>query len=403
MSTTSTDTAQAVVTRYFDALAARDLDGMAACWAPDGFEHLAGQADVTGPEGVRGYFGELFGAIPDFQFRVRTMVAQDDHVAVLWSATGSFTGPGSYNGIAPTGARIELEGVDMLHVRDGLIVRNDAFADGMSFARQLGMLPPMGSRAEQRMTQAFNAKTKLAHRMHVGSPERIADGVWIVRGGFPTKSMNVYFIEEDGGGVCMFDAGIADMTHGLASAGAAMGGITRIVLGHGHQDHRGAAPGIGAPVYCHALERPIAEGDGGYSGFDFSKLRVPARQLYPALLKRWDGGPVELAGTFEEGEEIAGFRAVHIPGHSPGMVALVRERDGLALTSDAFYTLNVETTLKGAPQVPHEAFTPDRATAAASVRKLAGLGLSAAWPGHAEPVTGDVRAQLERAADAVTA
>ncbi|HEX8105655.1 MAG TPA: nuclear transport factor 2 family protein [Solirubrobacteraceae bacterium] len=398
MSTTSTDSAEAVVTRYFAALSARDLDAMAACWAPDGFEHIAGQADVTGPDGVRGYFGELFGAIPDFTLRVRQLVERDGRVAVLWSATGTFTGPGTYNGIAPTGSRLELEGVDMLEVRDGLIVRNDAFVDGMGFARQLGMLPPMGSKAEQRMTQAFNAKTRLAHKLHVAAPERIADGVWIVRGGFPVKSMNVYFIEEDGGGVCMFDAGISDMTHGLASAGAALGGITRVVLGHGHQDHRGAAPGLGAPVYCHTLERPVAEGDGGYSTFDLSKLRIPARQLYPALLSRWDGGPVDIAGTFEEGEEIAGFRVVHVPGHSPGMVALVRERDGLALTTDAFYTLNPETTLKGPPRLPHPAFTPEYATAGASLRKLAGLGLSAAWPGHADPVTEDVRAQLERAA-----
>ena len=30
------------------------------------------------------------------------------------------------------------------------------------------------------------------------------------------------------------------------------------------------------------------------------------------------------------------------------------------------------------------------------MRKLAALGPSAAWPGHAEPLTGDVAAQLER-------
>ena len=33
------------------------------------------------------------------------------------------------------------------------------------------------------------------------------------------------------------------------------------------------------------------------------------------------------------------------------------------------------------------------------MRKLAALEPAAAWPGHAKPVTGDVRAQLERAAE----
>jgi len=401
MSATSTESAEAVVSRYFDALAARDLDAMGACWAPDGVEHLAGLADIVGPEGVRGYFGELFGAFPDFVLTVRRTVVQDDRVTVQWNATGTFAGPGTFQGFEGTGARVELEGLDLLQVRDGEIVRNDAYTDGMTIARQIGVLPPDGSRRQLGMVRAANARTRLLRRMHVGDAERIADGVWLVRGGFPLKTMNVYLIEEDGGGVCMFDAGISDMAHGLAATGAAMGGITRIVLGHGHQDHRGAAPGLDAPVHCHALERGVAEGDGGYSTFDFSKLRFPGDKVYPWYLKRWDGGPVQVAGTFEEGEEIAGFRAVHVPGHSPGMVALVRERDGIALTSDAFYTLDVETTLKGDPQIPHPAFTPDRAQAAASVRKLAALGLSAAWPGHANPVTGDVRAQLERAAAAV--
>lgn len=401
MSTVSSETADAVVTRYFKALAARDLDAMSACWAPDGIEHLAGLADLVGPEGVRGYFGEIFGAFPDFALAVRRTVIQDDSIVVQWDATGTFAGPGTFQGFEANGARIELEGLDLLQVRDGRIVRNDAYTDGMTIARQLGVLPADGSRQQIGMVKAVNARTRLTRKLHVADPERIADGVWIVRGGFPLKTMNVYFIEEERGGVCMFDAGISDMAHGLAAAGAAMGGITRIVLGHAHPDHRGAAPRIDAPVYCHALERPIAEGDGGYSSFEFSKLRFPGNRLYPWYLRQWDGGPVQIAGTFEEGEEVAGFHAVHVPGHSPGMVALVRERDGLALTSDAFYTLNVETTLKGAPQVPHPAFTPDRQAAAASLRKLAGLGLSAAWPGHANPVTGEVGAQLERAAAAV--
>ena len=389
-----------VVTRYFEALAARDLDAMAACWAPDGYEHIAGQADVVGPEGVRGYFGELFGSFPDFAFRVRRMVAQGDHVTVLWGATATHAGPGTYNGIAPTGKRIELEGIDLLEVRDGLIVRNDAFADGVGLSRQLGLMPEAGSTAARRLLGAFNAGSAARHRMHVAEPERIADGVWLVRGGFPIKTMNVYLIEEEGGGVCMFDAGISDMAQGLAATGAAMGGITRIVLVHAHADHRGAAGGIGAPVYCHSAERQAAEGDGGYHTFDLSKLRWPGPHVYRYYLNHWDGGPVKVAGTFEEGEEIAGFRAVHIPGHAPGMVALFRERDGVALSSDAFYTLDIETTLKGRPRVPHDAFTPDVAQARASLRKLAELGPTAAWPGHAKPVTGDVRAELEAAAAA---
>jgi glyoxylase-like metal-dependent hydrolase (beta-lactamase superfamily II) len=226
--------------------------------------------------------------------------------------------------------------------------------------------------------------------------ERIADGVWIVRGGL-LNEMNVYLLEEAGGGVTMFDAGVRAMVDGLRSVGESMGGIRRIVLGHGHVDHRGAAPGVGAPVYCHPLEVPVAEGDGGRSSFAVEKLDPEPRALMTKLLERWDGGPVKIAGTVEEDDDVAGFRVVHIPGHSPGQIALFREADRVALTSDCFYTLNVEDATKVPPRVPHRAFTPDREGARASVLKIAALEPSAAWPGHTDPVTGDVRGQLERA------
>src|SRR5919108_2958361 len=118
-----------VVSAYFDAIARRDVEAMAALWAPDGQEHIAGQVDAVGPNGVREYFTELFTAFPDFALTVQTTVAQDDKVAVHWSATATMTGP--LWGLDPTGAHIVLEGIDLLHVRDGKIVRNDAVPDGM--------------------------------------------------------------------------------------------------------------------------------------------------------------------------------------------------------------------------------------------------------------------------------
>jgi hydroxyacylglutathione hydrolase len=230
--------------------------------------------------------------------------------------------------------------------------------------------------------------------------EPVADGVWRVRGGVP-RTMNVYLIEDDGGGVTLFDAGVKGMAGVIATAAAPLGGVNRVVLGHGHPDHRGAAPGLGAPVYCHPDNRGDAESaDGGRRYFDYSRLRPYARPVYPHLLDLWDGGPVPIAGTVEEGEDVSGFSAVLVPGHAPGMIALYRERDGLALTSDCFYALDVQTGLRSRPRLPLDAFNLDTEQARASLRKLAALRPSAAWPGHAEPLTGDVGAQLERAAEA---
>jgi hydroxyacylglutathione hydrolase len=387
--------ARSVVTAYFDALAAHDLQAAGDCWAPDGVDELVGQATVQGPDGVREFFGGLFAAMPDFTMAVEDLIADGDRVAALWRASGTFAGESDYQGIRPTGGRVELRGLDLFTVRDGLIAANVAFPDGLGFARQIGMLPEPGTGAETAVLRAFNTKTRAARRLAGKPAEPVADGVWRVRGGVP-RAMNVYLLEDDGGGVTVFDAGIKGMGPAIAAAATALGGINRVVLGHSHVDHRGAAPELRAPVFCHADDRAQAEGDGGLHYVDYDKLRAYARPFYRRILRVWDGGPVTVAGTIAEGDDVSGFRAVHIPGHSPGMIALYRERDGLMLASDLVYTLDVQTSRPSAPQLPLDAFNLDSELARASVRKVAGIGPSALWPGHAEPVTGDVAAQLAK-------
>ena len=211
------------------------------------------------------------------------------------------------------------------------------------------------------------------------------------------KTMNVYLIEE-ADGVTVFDAGIRAMTNAIAAAGTNMGGINRVVLGHGHADHRGAAPGLGVEVWCHEADKADAEGDGGEHYFDFDQLGLPAKFLMPRMLKGWDGGPVKISKTVKEGDTVAGFKVIELPGHAPGLIGLWRESDRLALVSDCFYTLDPETGRKGHPRVPHHAFNQDTEQARESIRKLAAMEPAAAWAGHADPVVGDVRAQLETAA-----
>jgi hydroxyacylglutathione hydrolase len=348
------------------------------------------------PEESVAFFTEIFDAFPDWRFEIVELLVEGDGAAVRWHARGTFAGPGNFMGFEPNGARVDLQGMDMLRISDGRIVRNDAYMNGAELARQLGALPPQGSTAEARMAKAFNRTTRVKRRLAHG-PEPVADGVWVVRGGFPSKTMNVYLV-RDGDGVMLFDAGIKAMTGAVAAAGASLGGITRVLLGHGHPDHRGVAPYLGVPVLCHPDNREDAEGDGGMRYFDFSKLRPYAKPVFPYLLRMWDGGPVTIAATVSEGDEIAGFEVVALPGHAPGLIGLWRAADRLALVSDCFYTLDPQTGIHGRPRVPHEAFNHDTEQARASVRKLAAMEPAAAWSGHADPLTGDVRGQLEAAA-----
>jgi predicted ester cyclase len=154
--------AKTIVREYFDALGAQDLDRAVSYWKPGSKDTIHGVVDMVAPDGIRAYFSETFAAFPDWKFEILELVGSGDMAAARWRVTGTFTGPGRYQGVAPNGKRIVLEGCDMFRVEDELIVENNAYANGMQIAQQLGLLPPQGSTAERAMTGAFNAKTAAA-------------------------------------------------------------------------------------------------------------------------------------------------------------------------------------------------------------------------------------------------
>jgi glyoxylase-like metal-dependent hydrolase (beta-lactamase superfamily II) len=233
--------------------------------------------------------------------------------------------------------------------------------------------------------------------------DRVADGVWLLRGDF-RGAMNIYFI-EDGDGVVQFDAGTKSMRKKVAEAARELGGLKRIVLGHAHADHRGTAPYLGAPVFCHPDEVTDAEGDKAVTPyFNLGLLPVaPVRWLYPGLLRWWDGGAVKVNGTISEGDEVAGFEVIHFPGHAPGLIGLWRESDRLALVSDVVYFVDsarLKPLPHGEASVPHPAFAWNHQEAKRSVRRLAELEPLVVAAGHEEPLRGDnLRPVLEAAAE----
>jgi glyoxylase-like metal-dependent hydrolase (beta-lactamase superfamily II) len=233
--------------------------------------------------------------------------------------------------------------------------------------------------------------------------ERVADRVWLLRGDI-RGAMNIYFI-EDGDGVVQFDAGTRSMRKKAAEAARELGGLKRIVLGHAHADHRGTAPYLGAPVFCHPDEVTDAEGDKAVTPyFNLSLLPVaPVRWLYPLLLRWWDGGAVKVNGTVSEGDEVAGFKVLHFPGHAPGLIGLWRESDRLALVSDVVYLVDsarLKPLPHGEASVPHPAFAWNHQEAKRSLRRLAELEPLVVATGHEEPLRGEnLRPVLEAAAE----
>ncbi len=372
-----------IARQYFEALARHDLDAARTHWGPDA------------PDGLNVRFAELLEAFPDLQLELIDTTAQSGRCVVRWHARGTFLGPGLIQGFEPNGGRLGVDGCHVLEVREDLIVGGELYLDGATVIQQLGLIPAAGS-----LALLANARTRVRGALYGAEPEAIGAGVWVLRGGISRRT-NVYLI-EDGGGVTVFDAGSVQMTGAIRAAGARLGGIRRVILGHADCGARGGAARLEAPVYCHAEERLAAEAATPYRDYwDLSLLGGWLRPLYPRLLAAWDGGALELAGTVAEGDEVAGFRVMHMPGHAPGLIALYRAEDGLALVSDLLFTVNPETGRSADAHVPNPAFNLDTDQARESIRRLAALGPSVVWPAHSKPVSGDdIELQLQRAASA---
>ncbi len=50
--------------------------------------------------------------------------------------------------------------------------------------------------------------------------------------------------------------------------------------------------------------------------------------------RMWEGPPHKVDRVLQEGDEVAGFRVVHAPGHAPGEVIFFRDSDRVAICGD---------------------------------------------------------------------
>jgi glyoxylase-like metal-dependent hydrolase (beta-lactamase superfamily II) len=56
--------------------------------------------------------------------------------------------------------------------------------------------------------------------------------------------------------------------------------------------------------------------------------------------------------TLAEGDEVAGFKVLFTPGHSPGHLVYFRERDGVAIVGDVINNMNLFTGIPGLHRPP---------------------------------------------------
>ncbi len=153
-----------VAAGIFQALGRRDLDAVADLQHDEVVDDFVAVGVYRGKPAVRAFFEELFAALPDGTLTPERITAHGDHATVQWRIAGTFSGR-PFQGIQATGRRVDVRGVDVMHIVDGRLLDNTIYYDGLSFARQIGLLPSAGSRGDRALTSAFNAQTVLRSKL----------------------------------------------------------------------------------------------------------------------------------------------------------------------------------------------------------------------------------------------
>ncbi|HEV3362093.1 MAG TPA: nuclear transport factor 2 family protein [Pseudonocardiaceae bacterium] len=156
------ESAITVVRRLYAAYNEHDLDGVLACWAPEGgVEHLPLVGDMTVPGQLRGHLAGFYGAFPDARTEIVSLVADDEgRVATQVRLSGTFTGT-RFDGLRANGKAWVARMAEFFVTERGRITRMDAYMDNMDLARQLQLLPPEGGPMEKIMRGGFNLKVAL--------------------------------------------------------------------------------------------------------------------------------------------------------------------------------------------------------------------------------------------------
>jgi len=203
----------------------------------------------------------------------------------------------------------------------------------------------------------------------------VAPGVWQFRFLWP-GAFNAYFIEGDGEGVVV-DASTR-WSWPLMKKQLEGRQVTGVVLTHAHPDHQGCAAKIcerwQVPLGCHELDADSAEGKAPLV------RQSAAWELIGNVF--WAGRRSAVSRRLVEGDRVAGFTVYHLPGHTQGHMALVRENDGVAIVGDV---INTNDYLAGMVPLVRESprtFSADPARNRESIRRLWELKPRVICAGH---------------------
>jgi hydroxyacylglutathione hydrolase len=206
--------------------------------------------------------------------------------------------------------------------------------------------------------------------------KELAPHVWMLSG-FPPNAINVYVI-----GDVLIDAASRHATRRILRQIEGHT-INAHALTHAHPDHQGASHAV-----CERLGIPYWVGEADADAAENPELirqRQPDHPIGGLFVKAFTGPGHPVDRRLAEGDEIAGFEVLHVPGHSAGHLAFWRESDGVLILGDVLNNINILTGIPGLHE-PKGFLTPDPAQNRRSARRLAALEPRLTLFGHGAPL-----------------
>jgi glyoxylase-like metal-dependent hydrolase (beta-lactamase superfamily II) len=206
----------------------------------------------------------------------------------------------------------------------------------------------------------------------------ITDGVGRIAG-----FVNAYTYQQ-GDEICLIDTGFSrkakQIVRAFEAANVPLNLVRKAVLTHHHVDHMGGAAyfvkNVRTPLACHTYDVPYVDGR--------EKARMP---LLMRLFVRIHPAPVAI--PLKDGDRVGRLLVIHVPGHTPGEIALYDAERKILFAGDSI------AERKGDLLLPGPRFAFNLTQAIQSLASLRALDIELLLPGHGEPVREDVGTLLD--------
>jgi glyoxylase-like metal-dependent hydrolase (beta-lactamase superfamily II) len=213
---------------------------------------------------------------------------------------------------------------------------------------------------------------------------KVADEIYSFKG---IRVANSYLYTADGKDF-VIDTGLSGNGKKIASQITALGKdpqkIEAIILTHSDPDHSGSVAELkgitGAKVAIHEGDAPSLSGE---------RALKRAKGVAGSMMRFMKIKTVKPDIILKEGDEIAGLKVIHCPGHTEGSMCLYKPGE-ILFVGDV-----VRTDGSGHVKGPTKMMSLDIEEAWESVGKIAKLEFDILLPGHGKPIIHDASKKVK--------